>query len=119
MSMFNRVYPDNAPGAEITIAARTNENCDNCLIRRLKNIKKSILVIIGLPIGYLWIPCSCCFRNPLGNSTGFPMENIKEPETYDEKMGENLLIAVNGGIGVLTCCCCCFGCCGKYSPEEI
>ena len=87
------------------------------VLRRGKKIGKWAALIVGIPIGYLWIPFSCCFRSPVSK-----VVFDKDPEvvyTAADKISENFSTIVYGATAVVTCGCCCFGCCGSVEPKEV
>ena len=106
----NRITPTRE-----TIVIKLAENVDQKR-SRLQNIGKCFAVVASLPVTYLWLPLSCCFRHPMAKHL---LVEKYDKQTPCEKMSETLTVGLYGMVGCFSCCCCCFGCCGKYGPSDL
>ena len=88
-------------------------------MNRAHNVLKWIASMLTLPIGYVWLPVSCCFINP--------MIKIAHPQLIEElnnaphpqnKMIINLVGMMSGAVSLVSCGCCCCGCFGQKSPDD-
>jgi hypothetical protein len=84
------------------------------VLRRGKKMGKWLTLIAGLPIGYLWLPLSCCFRSPVASVV---FDN--DPETPTDKFAENCGTIIYGAATVMTCGGCCLGCFGSFEPQDV
>jgi hypothetical protein len=87
------------------------------VLRRGKKVGKWAAMIVGIPVGYIWLPLSCCFRNPV--SMVVFGNDPEDKFTAADKMSENLGTILYGCAAFASCCCCCFGCCGSVEPSEV
>ena len=83
-------------------------------MKRVKNVLHWTYVMVGFPLSYVWLPISCCIRNPIA----LTVHDDVDVNTFDEKMLENVLIGCYGVSSIACCFGCCFGECGKKSPAE-
>lgn len=109
--MSTKVYPTSYNVVEV---GTTTD-----LKRRAQNIGKWVIVTAGLPLGYLWIPLSCCFRNPIAKVISDNEDDTTTDDHPCTKMAENAGVAVYGTMSTLSIFCCCFGCCGAFSPRDL
>jgi hypothetical protein len=84
------------------------------LINRAGNIAKHTAIAASLPLGYVWLPISCCTVMP---TVKYGMEE-EEPEKGIQKFALNISGMFLGVFSLVTCCCC-LGCLGTQSPKEI
>jgi hypothetical protein len=85
------------------------------VMKRGKKVGKWAALIAGVPLGYIWLPFSCCFRNPVSRVVFGPVANM----TAGEKMADNLGVVMFGCAAFASCGCCCFGCCGSIEPRDV
>lgn len=86
----------------------------NKVVPIIDNIGKNVAIAASFPLGYAWLPVSCCCVMP---TVKYGME---EPEPKDgmSKFSLNFAGLVLGVFSTISCCCC-LGCCGTKSPREI
>lgn len=86
----------------------------NKVIPVLNNMGKNIAVAASFPLGYAWLPISCCFVLP---TVRYGMEE-PEPAGAMEKFSLNFAGIMIGFFSTISGACC-LGCCGTRSPKEI
>ena len=113
-----RVHPDTT-GASVL--------CKNKI--KVGVIKWTRFVALGaaLPIGYLWIPLTCCFKNPVVkyafdeynyNYNNTNDEDYKNDEGCPVRFGHNMAGMFMGAISCFTCFYGCAKCC-TADPREV
>jgi hypothetical protein len=113
----------------------------NKICKRLSNIAKNIAAGCMLPMGYVWLPLSCCYLNPVvkyaldggGDDDDDAICNNLATKTVEVRDGVMAyrdaepgieMFAINTGgmfVGLMSTVtgCCCLGCCGTYAPSDM
>ena len=86
----------------------------NKVLPIIDNVAKNVAVAASLPLGYVWLPISCCFTMP---TIKYGME-LDDVQNSMDKFASNFAGIVLGVFSTISCCCC-LGCCGTRSPKEI
>ena len=84
----------------------------------LDNMARHVAVAASLPLGYAWLPVSCCCAMP---TVTYGMQ--VQDTTSKTQDGMDMFSLNFGGMvmGIFSCitCACCLGCCGTRSPNDI
>lgn len=92
------------------------------LKKRMVIVKEWSLSVAQAPIGYIWLPISCCFKNPMGyltNRETVKREMIKPNSTALDNFALNFAMLFEGVITILSGLWCCCGCFTVCSPEDV
>lgn len=93
-----------------------------------KKWTRMVACSFALPVGYLWLPFTCCAKNPLVKYAFDEYEHPNRKEMFDKDEDEketclenfihNLGGMIAGGLSMMTCCCCCaMGC--TIEPKDV
>lgn len=92
------------------------------IIAPIDNIARHTSLMVSLPLGYAWLPISCCcvmptVRYALGDEEVYGSNQRRL--TCLETFVANFSGMVMGFMTMITCGCCFGGCCGLYSPNDV
>ena len=83
------------------------------------NIAKNLAIAASLPLGYAWLPVSCCCVMPtVRYGMDLDADDDDEPKDGMDRFSLNFAGIVMGFLSTVSCACC-LGCCGSRSPKEI
>lgn len=112
MTRRNKVHPNDS-----------NHQPHHFLTTGANNMGKNVALAASLPLGYVWLPVSCCAVMPtvkyaLGDEIYKDVSGKPKKMSAIKTFGINLAGMIMGCMSLSTGACC-LGCCGTMSPTEI